>query len=202
MRRKPFDDLRVRKALALLFNREQIEKLFYGLYMPTNSYYPATIYENPNNPKNTYNPEEALRLFKEAGWSTRDGQGRLVKDGQSLRIEVMYSQQYDEPWLTVYQEDLRKVGITLNLRLLTRETKFKMLMQRQFDMAVGVWGVGSPFPNPRPEHHSEMADRDNTATSRASRTSVDELICDTTSSSIQQAQDKRGSWMPMVETYQ
>jgi len=163
MRRKPFDDVRVRKALALLFNREQmIEKLFYGLYMPTNSYYPATIYANPNNPKNTYNPEEGLRLLQQAGWNTRDGQGRLVRMGQPLRIEVMYSQQYDEPWLTVYQEDLRKVGITLNLRLLTRETKFKLLMQRQFDLAVGVWGVGSPFPNPRPEHHSEMADRDNT----------------------------------------
>src|SRR5206468_9872064 len=41
MRRKPFEDLRVRKAFTLLFNREQIiQKLFYGLYKPIRSYYP------------------------------------------------------------------------------------------------------------------------------------------------------------------
>src|SRR4030095_6249103 len=76
-RRKPWDDIRVRKAFALLLNREQmIEKLFYGQYKPVNSFFPATIYENPDNPKNSYNPQEALTLLAEAGWSTRDAQGR------------------------------------------------------------------------------------------------------------------------------
>jgi microcin C transport system substrate-binding protein len=163
MRRKPFDDIRVRKALTLLFNRKQIiQKLFYDLYLPDNSYYPATIYENPNNPKNEYNPQEALRLLTEAGWKDRDSQGRLIKDGQPLQLELIYARQVFEPWLTVYQEDLRRVGITLNLRLVTFETAFKLEMQRQFDFVVGAWGAGSVFPSPRPEYHSEMADMENT----------------------------------------
>jgi microcin C transport system substrate-binding protein len=39
-RRPPFDDLRVRKGLTLLFNRPQlIEKIMYNEYEPSNSYY-------------------------------------------------------------------------------------------------------------------------------------------------------------------
>jgi microcin C transport system substrate-binding protein len=163
MRRKPYDDIRVRKALALLFNREQmIEKLFYGLYKPIYSYYPATVYENPTDPKITYNPEEALKLLAEAGWKDRDSQGRLIKNGQPLQIELLYARQVFEPWLTVYQEDLRKVGISLNLRLVTFETAFKLEMQRQFDYTVSAWGAGSVFPDPKPEYYSATADIENT----------------------------------------
>ena len=163
MRRKPFDDVRVRKAFTLLFNREQIiEKLFYGLYKPIRSYYPATVYENPNNPKNTYDPAEAFRLLAEAGWKDRDAQGRLTKDGRPLQVELLYSRQVFEPWLTVYQEDLRKVGITANLRLVTFETGVKLVMQRQFEYFVGAWGAGSVFPSPRSNCHSETADVENT----------------------------------------
>jgi microcin C transport system substrate-binding protein len=163
MRKKPFDDIRVRKAFTLLFNREQmIQKLFYGLYKPQNSYFAATVYENPNNPKNEYNPQEAIKLFGEAGWNSRDSQGRLTKNGQPLQVELMYARQVFEPWLTVFQEDLRKVGISLNLRLVTYETAFKLEMQRQFEYAVGAWGAGSVFPSPRPEFHSETADVENT----------------------------------------
>ncbi len=162
-RRKPWDDVRIRKALALLFNREQlIEKLFYNQYTPTNSFYPASIYENPNNPKNLYNPQEALKLLAEAGWKDHNAQGQLTKNGQPLQAELLYSAKVYEPWLTVYQEDLRKAGITLNLRFINPETRFKMLMQRQFEVSPGAWGAGSVFPEPRPEYHSEMANVENT----------------------------------------
>jgi len=162
-RRKPWDDIRVRKAFALLLNREQmIDKLFYQQYKPVNSFFPATIYENPNNPKNLYNPQEALKLLAEAGWSTRDAQGRLTRNGQPFLAEIMYSNKAHEQYLTVYQADLQRAGITANLRFVTFETSFKMNMQRQFDISVGAWGVGNIFPEPRPEYHSEGADRPNT----------------------------------------
>jgi hypothetical protein len=38
-----------------------IQKLFFNEYMPINSFYPGTSYENPSNPK-PYNPEEVLKL--------------------------------------------------------------------------------------------------------------------------------------------
>ena len=37
-------------------------------------------------------------------------------------MELIYYSKISEPPLTVFQEDLRKVGIALNLRLVTFET--------------------------------------------------------------------------------
>ena len=161
-RRPPFDDLRVRKALTLLFNRPQlIEKIMFNEYEPANSYYAYTTYENSDNPKNEYNPEEGLKLLAEAGWNQRDAQGRLVKNGVPLQLELLYYSQTFEPHLTVYQEDLRRVGITLNLRLITPETQFQMVNERSFQMANLAWG-GLLFPNPETSWHSRLADVDNT----------------------------------------
>ena len=162
-RRKPWDDVRIRKAFALLFNREQLIKtLFYNEYLPLNSFYAGSVYENPDNPKNLYNPQEALKLLADAGYTSRDQQGRLVKDGKPLQIELLYSDKGAERWMTVYQEDLRKVGVGLNLRLVNPETQWKMMMQRQFEFVYGAWGVGSVFPTIRAEYHSETADVNNT----------------------------------------
>ena len=162
-RRQPWNDLRVRKAFTLLLNRDRIIKtLLYNEFVPLNSFFPGTIYENQNNAKNLYDPQQALQLLADAGWKDRDPQGRLVKDGRPLQINLIYDLKDAERWLTVYQEDLRKVGIGMNLQLVTYETGFKIEMQRQFDLIYGAWGVGSPFPNPRPEYHSSTADILNT----------------------------------------
>ena len=157
-RRPPYNDIRVRQALALLQNRQlMIEKLFFNEYVPLNSYYPGSMYENPANPKMPYDPERALALLAEAGWKGRDAQGRLVKDGRPLSVELLYQSQTSEPSLTVYQEDLRRVGITLNLRLVTPETLWQLLMQRRFDVSSMGW-TGLVFPNPETSYHSRLAD--------------------------------------------
>jgi microcin C transport system substrate-binding protein len=157
MRKEPFSDIRVRKALTLLQNRElYIERLFYNEYVPQNTYH-GGIYENPNNPKNEYDPQAALALLAEAGWSSRDSQGRLVKNGQPLSIEIIYASQASERFLTIYQQDLNRVGIGVNLRLVTPETQFKLMMDRNFDVVTVAWG-GLVFPNPETQFSSSLAD--------------------------------------------
>ena len=125
--RPPLDDIRVRKALTFLLNRDLlIEKLFFKEYVPSNTFFAGTIYENPNNPKNPYDPQEAVKLLAEAGWEQRDSQGRLDKNGKPFVVEMLYDNKAPENILTVYQQDLQKVGITLNLRLVTFETRVKL----------------------------------------------------------------------------
>ena len=161
-RRSPFDDIRVRKAFAFLINRKQIiEKLAFNEYEPLNSYHGGSTYENPNNPQNPYDPGLALKLLAEAGWKDRDAQGRLVKNGQPLQVELLYYVKAYEPYLTVYQEDLRKVGINLNLRLVTDATQFQLMNQRRFEMTLVAWGA-LLFPNPETSYHSKLADTNNT----------------------------------------
>jgi microcin C transport system substrate-binding protein len=161
-RREPYNDIRVRKAVRHLFNREQmIEKLAFNEYIPMDSIYAFSVYENPDNEKIRYNPQRALELLAEAGWKDRDSAGRLTKSGRPLSIQLVYGNQGFERYFTVFQEDLRKVGITLNLRLVTWETLVKLLDDQNFDMAM-VGYTGSVFPNPEPNFHSSLADQKNT----------------------------------------
>ena len=156
-RKAPFNDIGFRKALTYLFNRKQfVEKLYFNEPMTLNSYY-AGLYENPNNPKSQYDPQLALKLLAEARWKNRDSQGRLVKDGRPLALELLYSRQDQEPFLTTYQDDLRKVGIGLNLRLVTPETLFQLVSERKFDL-VSIGWTGLVFPNPETSYSSKLAD--------------------------------------------
>jgi microcin C transport system substrate-binding protein len=160
-RKDPFTDIRVRKALTLLQNRDElIKKLFFNEYVQLNSYYAGGIYENQSNPKNVYDQQAALALLAEAGWKDRDAQGRLVKNGQPLALELLYSGKGSEAWMTVYQEQLRKVGIGLNLRLVTPETLFKLVMDRNFSMVSMGWG-SLLFPNPETQFGGSLADQPN-----------------------------------------
>src|SRR5207248_1682757 len=120
-----------------------------------------SVYENPANPKNAYDPQLATQLLAEAGWKSRDSQGRLVKNGKPLEVELLYATRTWEPHLTIYQEDLRKVGVTLNLRLVTPETQVHLDSQHKFQMSLGGFG-GLLFPNPETEFDSKLADPLNT----------------------------------------
>jgi len=158
MRKAPFDDIRLRRAMSHLLNRPLIvEKLLYNEEAPINSYHAGGIYENPSNPKIDYDPQLAIKLLAEAGWKERDAQGRLIRNGQPLTMELMYASKVYEPILTTYQEDLRRVGIGLNLRFLTPETMFQLVGDRQFDLVQVGW-TGLLFPNPETSLKSTLAD--------------------------------------------
>jgi microcin C transport system substrate-binding protein len=161
-RRAPWNDVRVREALARLLNRElMIEKFFFKEYVPQNSYFAGGPYENRDNPKTTYDPARALALLGDAGWRDHDANGRLVRNGRPLVVELLYSQKTSEPYLTVFQEDLRKAGVTLTLRLVTPETLFRLINDRQFDLASTAWSADR-FPVPQTLFGSALADRANT----------------------------------------
>ena len=103
-----------RKALTLLQNRQlYIERLFFNEYVPQNSYYSGGIYENESNPKNEYDPQAALALLAEAGWNSRDAQGRLVKNGQPLNIDTLNQQLSD--LLGVLPQDAGKTRFRIHV---------------------------------------------------------------------------------------
>ncbi|MDK9701034.1 MAG: ABC transporter substrate-binding protein, partial [bacterium] len=160
-RREPMKDIRVRKAMCYLFNRQKlIDKLFYKEYLPLNSYFPSSVYENENAPKFEYNPQKASELLAEAGWTSRDKDGYLTKNGKRFSLDLQFAKG-QERFLTVIQEDFKAVGVELNLKESTAATMFKMVKERKFDIHFQTW-TGLQFPNPESSMHSKTADPDNT----------------------------------------
>lgn len=161
-RREPYSDIRVRKALRHLFNRELIVKtLMYNEYELSDSMFPDSIYENEKNEQIRYDPAAAVALLAEAGWKDRNASGQLVKNGRPLTIRLTYSGPEAQRYYTVYQEDLRKVGIAMSLDLVTFETLVKQINEQTFDM-VSIAYTGTLFPSPESQLKSELADQKNT----------------------------------------
>ncbi|HIF82403.1 MAG TPA: ABC transporter substrate-binding protein, partial [Candidatus Marinimicrobia bacterium] len=72
MREWPFDDKRVRYAFSYLYDREKMNReMYYNEYGMMNSLYSGTIYENIKNNSFSYNPQKAIELLEEVGFTSR-----------------------------------------------------------------------------------------------------------------------------------
>lgn len=115
----PTDDIAVRRAIQLGWDRETIKKT-----VLTDSYSVATSVLAPSVPGYVdysgtvlrYDPEEAGRLLDEAGW--KEGpDGVRVKDGRKLVVELLGISNLvaNKPAYESIQQDLKKIGIDLRL---------------------------------------------------------------------------------------
>lgn len=162
MRKPPFDDIKIRQAFACLYDRGKFnEKLFYNQYLPTYSFYPGTVYENPNNPKVKFDIDKAQQLLGEAGWKDKNSDGWLVKNGKIFEVELPFYFVGQDRYLTIYQEDLKKVGIKLNLRQIDGTTNFRLGNERNFSIITINW-TGLRIPNPESSMGPGTADEPNT----------------------------------------
>lgn len=161
MRKPPFNDIKVRKAFAHLFDRKKIlDKLFQNSADVLYSYYANSPYENPEDIKIDYNFDEGVKLLNEAGYTQKNSDGYLVKDGKVFEVELPFGNPSLEKFLTVYQEDLKKAGVKLNLKQVDGTTNFKLGNERNFTILVAAWG-GLRYPNPESSFSSRSASADN-----------------------------------------
>ena len=176
MRRAPFDDARVRQAFIMLYPRERVvEKLLFNEYEIYDTDYPNTPYASTTNPVVKYDPQGAAKLLADAGWTTRNSQGLLVKNGKPFVIEMAITKA-EERWMTPYQEELRKVGIDLRLKHMDWNAIIKNVDERNFQIfSYGYSGL--PTPNPETSLKGELADKnDNNNIQGFKNARVDELL--------------------------
>lgn len=156
-----FADRNVRKAMTLAINREAfINKILKGHALPcTGPFFPGGGDSSPNVTPLPYDPKTASRLLDEAGWKDTNGNGIRDKAGVEFEFECIYAQEARDyqRFLEFFQQDLKKVGVSMNLRPVEWSVFLKRTDTHKFDAFLSGYAFGDD-PNPYPMYHSSMSE--------------------------------------------
>ncbi len=146
-RRAPFDDIRVRQALNLLFDFDWVNKnLFHGAYERIDSFYPNTdlAYKDKTAsapPSGREAMRQADALLKEAGWVVKDGKRTHEKTGKALTFEILVDDPSQEKIALALVNNLKRMGITPRVRALDSAAFRDRLNTYDFDMILYYWNA-------------------------------------------------------------
>lgn len=151
--RPPFDDVRVRTALAHAFDVPRwIETNYkgYALWSTWTQFFFGPGYDHDLVPLE-YDVEKAAELLAEAGWYDRDGNGLVDKDGEDFVFEMLMptGNKASERFMQGLQSALEKVGVKVEARVMEWATLNEKVLDREFDAVNLAWTIpdteGDPF---------------------------------------------------------
>jgi peptide/nickel transport system substrate-binding protein len=159
-RQTPFGDKRVRQALTLCLNREQmIKDIWEGV---------GSVSQGPVNPESPvfaseispwpFDPARGAALLAEAGWKDRDGDGILENErGERFEFEFTRagSDELSERLSTFIKDSYAKVGIVMKVKPIDWAAMADILKGRTFDALTMAWSASAPESDPRQIFHSE-----------------------------------------------
>ena len=161
MRRPPFDDINVRKAMNYLLDRSKMNStIMYNQYFLHRSYY-EDLYDKEHPCKNIpieFNKSRARALLREAGWKADPETGILEKDGQKFIFKFLTRSANEEKFLAIYAEDLKDVGIKLAIDKKDWAAWARDMDEFNFQMTWAAWGA-SVFKDPEGMWSSKEAIR-------------------------------------------
>jgi ABC-type transport system substrate-binding protein len=146
MRRAPFQDARVRRALGMAINTQEIiEFVLYGQAERTSGPYPKqTDFYDPAVPPLPYDPAGALHLLEEAGYR-KNGQGWLAKDGKPLAFTLITNSGNEtrKAVMAIAQNAWRRLGIQVETLSLEWAVFIgERVNKGDFDALVLGWSMG------------------------------------------------------------
>jgi len=146
MRRKPFDDPKVRRALGMAIDVDKI--INYVLYgqgeQITGPFVKQTDYYNHDIQAVPYDPEGALKLLEEAGWR-RNKEGWLEKDGKKFQFTLITNSGNDlrKAILAIAQDAWKQIGIDVRTDLLEWSVFLQERVDKaDFDALILGWSMG------------------------------------------------------------
>ena len=139
-----FADKKVRHALAHAINKKEIIEgvlLGYGV-SSTGPFPPASWAFNPNVKDFEYDPEKAKKILHKLGWIV-DTDGILTKDGKKFSFTLLVNQGNEARLKAaqIIKEQLKKIGISLNIRVLEWQSFLELVTKRQFQAVLLGWSL-------------------------------------------------------------
>jgi ABC-type transport system substrate-binding protein len=146
MRRQPFNDLRVRRALSMAIDVNKIIKfvLYNQAERITGPFVEQTDYYNHNVKPVPYDPQGALKLLAEAGWKP-NAEGWLERDGKRLQFTLITNSGNDirKAILAIAQDAWKQIGIDVRTDLLEWSVFIQQRVNKlDFDALVLGWSMG------------------------------------------------------------
>ena len=161
-----FRDPLVRRAMTHMVRRKEIlQSHIHGLGKVITGplFYYSRAYDRSVEPF-CFDARESVRLLEEAGWEDHDGDGILDKkiDDKQRNFEFeLYSlpfrTQYQEALATALKEDLRKIGVKMNLRQMERSAFADKLNECAFEAFTWGFRTYHLFEDPYGIWHSSQA---------------------------------------------
>jgi peptide/nickel transport system substrate-binding protein len=146
LKHKPFDDVRVRRAINYAIDKQEIiDGVYLGLGINIASpYKPGTRWSNPALQPYPYDPAKARALLKEAGFTDSNGDGILERDGKPFSFEIITNQNKErEKSAVLIQRRLKEVGIDVRIRAIEWASFISRFIKTgDFDVVVLGWGLG------------------------------------------------------------
>lgn len=156
----PFADARVRRAMTMLINRDEMcEQIMAGLATTTSGpFHPSGDQANPAIEPWPHDPERAKALLAEAGYKDRNADG-ILEDPSGNDFRFKFTHSSSSPTTTammLYIRDaLKRAGIVMEPDGLEWTIMLQRIDSREFDAMMLGWG-GSIENDPRQMFHSDM----------------------------------------------
>ena len=157
-----FKDVNVRKAIAMLVDRDQINKVVNnGESTPATTFVHNSQTKVFNNEvkKIEYNLEGAKTLLASSGWKDSDGDGFLDKAGQKLTLDFKIPSGSDitKQIALMLQDQMKKAGIEMNISEREWTVFIDEMKKHKFEMNIASWTIPARVSDPYQIWHTESA---------------------------------------------
>ena len=107
------------------------------------------IYQPPVSKGNGFDRQNLLlasQILSNAGWILKDQQRIHTQTGQRLRFELLLPSGGNDQWVMPFQHNLRRLGITMDIRQVDMSQLTNRMRKRDYDMMPRLWRA-MPWPS-------------------------------------------------------